>query len=416
MQRLPILLFCLLLAGCFYPSTPDDSDTPAPVAHDGSLRIAALDYNVGTIAVPEDIHRLTRGEILIVPCGQFWGPHNYEGKMDVLRAANPNLKIIGYLGSKHIPLRWGSYSREEHPYFHDMFQASLPYWATTTTGDTLMDWPGSVVFDVLNPEARGAIQDVFEHYQQVSSNKFDGVFWDYFANKLWIAPAVEGMEGEADLDNNGIPHWDDPGEIQAFLDSQDDWVAEMQAAMGADFIQVANGVRALQDSVFAAKFDGLFYELFPNVGFSSGETFRRALDPNRPNNLWAAHGWPRTRNGGPWLILSHNQPVGSYREPDGGWSVINSGDLLRAVALLTDATSLHYDNTGEFRAGVPQVELDLGIPLGPCEITGDRFIRRFERGRVELLMGDGQYPVPFAYAIPQNGVIVEQFGEIAVSP
>jgi hypothetical protein len=60
--------------------------------------------------------------------------------------------------------------------------------------------------------------------------------------------------------------------------------------------------------------------------------------------------------------------------------------------------------------------LDLGNPLGETVINGDHFVRHFERGRVELVMGLGYYPLPFAYAIPQNGVIVEQFGEITVSP
>ena len=73
-------------------------------------------------------------------------------------------------------------------------------------------------------------------------------------------------------------------------------------------------------------------------------------------------------------------------------------------------------NSGNFTAGYPEVELDLGTPLAPVEIIGDRYIRRFERGRVELLMGDGQYPIPFSYAIPQNGVIIDQFGEITISP
>jgi len=190
----------------------------------------------------------------------------------------------------------------------------------------------------------------------------------------------------------------------------------MRAAMGDDFIQIANGVRALQDPEFAAKLDGMFYELFPNVGFGGGDTFKKALDPNWYNNLWTARTWPRTRNGGPWLILSHAKSVGSYREPDGSWTAINSGDLLRAVALLTDAISIHYDNSGNFTTGYPAVELDLGAPLAPVEIIGDRYIRRFERGRGELLMGDGQYPIPFSYAIPQNGVIIDQFGEISISP
>jgi len=152
------------------------------------------------------------------------------------------------------------------------------------------------------------------------------------------------------------------------------------------------------------------------VGFSSGETFKRALDPNRYNNLFTARNWPRRTNGGPWLILSHSFLVGSIKNEDGVWETIDPGNLLRAVALLTDATSTHYNLTGKAQAGIPAVELDLGRPLDETVITGDRFVRNFERGRVELVMGLGYYPIPFSYAIPQNGVIIEQFGEITTTP
>ena len=215
---------------------------------------------------------------------------------------------------------------------------------------------------------------------------------------------------------DGVPHWDDEDELQAFRDAQYDWVHEMTTAKGSNFIQVTNGSRALTDSLFASEFDGMFYEVFPNVGFGSGETFKRALDPNQYNNLWTARNWPRRTNGGPWLILSHSKLIGSYQDEDGQWVTIDPGNLLRAVALLTDATSTHYDLTGQMQAGIPAVELDLGRPLDETVITGDRFVRHFERGRVELVMGLGYYPDPFAYGISQNRVIVEQFGEITMVP
>lgn len=406
---------CLTAAACSSPGDPGVADNPSVIRTDGSLRIAALDYKVGDLTDPAVMAKYARADLLIVQASYMWASSN-EGDMALLRAANPDMKVIGYFGSKHMPLSWGDYPRETHAFMYDMYQASLPYWATTTTGDTLMDWPNSVVFDYTNPAARQAMLDVFVHYQETSSNRFDGVFWDYFSNSMWISPQVTGLEGDPDLDNDGIPHWDDPDEIQAFLDGQDAWQADMQAAMGADFIQIPNGVRALQDSVFAAKFDGMFYEIFPNVGFGGGDTFGRALDPTWYNNLFAAHNWPRTTNGGPWLILSHAKTAGSYRTPDGTWETVNPSELLRAVALLTDATSTHYDNSGSHIAGVPDVELDLGAPLAPVEIIGDRYVRHFERGRVELVLGSGQYPVPFSYAIPQNGVVVEQFGEISIAP
>ena len=49
-------------------------------------------------------------------------------------------------------------------------------------------------------------------------------------------------------------------------------------------------------------------------------------------------------------------------------------------------------------------------------ITGTRYFRAFAEGRIELEMGVGYYPTPFAYAIPRGSVIVEQFGEITIEP
>lgn len=407
----------LLACGCSSPGVPGESgETGVPAPQKDDLRIAALTYQIGDLTDPDELAKYTRADLLIVQCDQFWGRDSFEGRLNLLRAAKPDLKIIGYFRTKVVRTAWGEPGAEEQTYNHALYQASLPYWCATTTGDTAMDWPGAVLFDYMQPEARQAMLDVFLHYQNTSSNKFDGVYWDYFGDKLWISPDLTDMEGDPDMDGDGVGHWDDPDELQAFNDAQYDWVAEMRQAMGNRFIQIANGARALTDSVFARQFDGMFYELFPNVGYGSGENFKKALDPARYNNLWAAHRWPRTINGGPWLILSHARNIGSYQDQDGNWQTIDPGDLLRAVALLTDATSTHYDKSGQLRAGLPTRELDLGAPLGPTAINGTRYIRRFERGRVELDMGLGYYPIPFAYAIPQDGVVVEQFGSIELSP
>lgn len=411
------VLALVVVGGCFSSGDPTGviSDIE-PILPKSGLRIAAIDYSVGDLTDPNELAKYTRADIVVVQCDQFWGRDSFEGRMDLLRAAKPDIKIIGYFRSKVVKASWGDQSREDQTYNYDLYQASKPYWCATTTGDTLMDWPGAVLFDYTNPAARQAMLGVFLKYQRTSSNKFDGIYWDYFNEKLWIAPAVTDMEGEPDMDGDGIGHFEDADEMQAFQDAQYDWVAETRAALGGGFIQIANGARALTDPQFAAQFDGMFYELFPNVGFGSGETFKKALDPNQPNNLWAAHTWPRTVNGGPWLILSHASTIGSYRAPDGTWQPIVAGNLLRAVALLTDATSTHYDGTGTHSAGVPDLEIDLGAPLGEVVIDGDRYTREFERGRVVLEMGNGYYPLPFAYAIPKDGVIVEQFGELAIAP
>jgi len=407
-------LLLMILTGCTSPGEPGSSASSNDFVDDGDLRIAAFSETLGDLTDPENLALLTRADLLIVQCDQFWGSPGFEGKLDLIRAAKPELKIVGFFRTKASKVYWGDYPQQTFNY--DLFQASKPYWCQTTTGDTLMDWPGAPVFDYTNPAARRAVLDVFLKYQNSSSNKFDGVHWDYFNKKLWIAPDVAGMTGEPDMDGDGVAHWDDLDEQAAFQDAQYDWLREMQAAMGPDFIQVANGARALTDSVFAAELDGVFYELFPNVGFSSGDTFLRALDLNGYNNLFTARHWARTDNGGPWLILSHRVPVGSVRNEDGTWVSVHPGDLLRAVALLTDATSIYYDNRGYAVAGRPEVEIDFGKPLGDTVVTGNRYVRNFERGQVILEMGVGHYPDPFAYVLRQDGVAVESFGEMADVP
>jgi len=407
-------LLMMTLASCSTPGEPESSTISTDLVDDGDLRIAALTEDLGDLTDPANLQRLIRADILIVQCDQFWGQPYFEGRMDLIRAAKPDIKIIGYFRTKVARIEWVDYPTQTYNY--DLYQASRPYWCQTTTGDTLMDWPNAVVFDYTNPSARHAVLDVFKKYQNQSSNKFDGVFWDYFGPYLWIAPAVTGMTGEPDMDGDGVPHMDDPDELEAFNEAQFDWLREMQAAMGPDFIQIGNGARAARDSVFAGELDGIFYELFPNVGFGSGDNFRKALDLNVFNNLFNARHWPRSSNGGPWLILSHRKPIGSYRDDEGIWKPIVPGNLLRAVALLTDGTSIHYNNSGLPVAGLPDLEIDFGKPLGETVITGTRYVRNFERGQVILEMATGMYPDPFAYVIKQDGVEIEGYGEMTENP
>ena len=48
---------------------------------DGSLRIAALDYQVGDLSDPAELAKYTRADILIVHPDQFWGRPEFEGRM-----------------------------------------------------------------------------------------------------------------------------------------------------------------------------------------------------------------------------------------------------------------------------------------------------------------------------------------------
>ncbi|MBK6736338.1 MAG: hypothetical protein IPG61_20185 [bacterium] len=57
-----------------------------------------------------------------------------------------------------------------------------------------------------------------------------------FNFELWISDDVT-MEGEPDLDGDGDPHSTDTDEREAFRAAQVDWIEEMRARMGDDFIR-----------------------------------------------------------------------------------------------------------------------------------------------------------------------------------
>jgi len=385
------------------PTVPDQAPDYPIVRRNESLRIAVLDHHLlGDLSDPAVMAKYARADLLITQPDVFWGRPDLAAKMDLLRAANPSLRIIGWFRSKCVRNEWAVLERSAQSYDYDLYHAALPYFSYTTTGDTLQDWPGVSLFNYMDPAARRAMLDVFEHYQQTSPAKLDGVYWDYFNIELWISEDVHTMEGEPDMDGDGVPHFSDADEKAAFISAQDDWIHEMRARMGESFIQVANGYRALRDSTFASLLDGMNYEIFPNVGFNSATPYRAALDPNVPNNLWAANRWPRTANGGPWQILE-NVWVPRMRDQNGVYRPIDLGDVNRAVALLTGASVIHYDLTGEHHAGIPSVEIDLGAPLGGVTIDGAVYTREFAEGRVTLTMGTGAYPMGFSFRVERNG-------------
>lgn len=410
MTRLMLNLLCgsilaLTVAAC---STSPVATGPDPVPDvpivqpNPSLRIAVLDHHLlGDLSDPAVMAKYARAEILITQPDVFWGSPGLERKMELLRAANPDIKVLGWFRSKCVRIDWRDLDLTRGAYDYELYLAALPYLSYTTTGDTLQDWPGVILFDFTQPAARDAMLDVFVRYQETSPAKLDGVYWDYFNNELWISEDVDTMEGEPDMDGDGVPHFSDADEKAAFVAAQDQWIHEMRGRLGSDFIQVANGTRALRDSTFAGLLDGMNYEIFPQVGFNSHTPYRTALDPTAFNNLWAARNWLRTANGGPWQILE-NVWVPRMMDQNGVYRPINLGDMNRAIALLTGSTVIHYDLTGQHHAGIPDVEIDLGKPLGGVTIMGGVYSRNFEQGTVTLTMGSGTYPLGFSFAITRN--------------
>ncbi len=403
-MMLGMALVMLALGACYNPENPQELNAMDPTFFaDKSTQVAAWDVQLGDLDDPAEMAKLARVDVFIAPTWQFW-ESNID--MDKIRMANPDIKIIAYFRPTGIRKAWreapaGSYTNR-------LYHAALPYLSYTTTGDTASNWPGTYIYNLLDPEARAAVFQVFQDFQASSPNKFDGIFYDYFPTYLWVPADLDGVDGDPDLDGDGIAHKDDPDEIQAFLDGEDGWVDEVRAAMGEDFIQIANGVRAHRDSTFAAKLDGAFYEDFPAQAWWGPQHFRMALDPNEFNNLFTARNWFRTGNGGPWLILSHKNSAGVYFDSDLNPVYVDGGRLARAIAMLTDGTSITFEGFGVHDVGIPSVEYNLGPALGGVTIDGDIYTREFRDGSIKLIMRSGEFPFPFDFCVYRQGEVIDQ--------
>ena len=366
---------------------------------------AILDWAENDWTDYKHIERLSRGDLVVVTAYFIWGNTTAEA-MNVLgqiKALNPSCVLLGYLPAKNSKIAWEN-PNTPYPFTHAWWERTYPYWSFTTTGDTLMDWPGKAVINILDPDCREAMVTTIVEFHRASNNVFDGIFWDYFNNEIWIAPGVD-VDGDPDLDGDGIPHVSDQDELQAWRDAQVSIVSAVRDSLGEDFIQFFNGQRAYGDSAFAALSDGVYYELFPTLFFPDPD-MRTALDPNYEYNLFRTRNWPRSQNGGPYVILSH---IGQNFFVDhlGEVTRLNLGDSYRAVGLLTDCYS-SWNSHGSHTFGFTENDINLGAPLGPTVINGDVYTRDFEFGKVELTLTNGYYPNPHNYKIWVNGTIVEE--------
>jgi hypothetical protein len=176
--------------------------------------------------------------------------------------------------------------------------------------------------------------------------------------------------------------------------------------MGTDFILLFNGSRARVDSVFAAKSDGINYELFPTLFPFDHPNMGNAMDPDYPYSIFHTSKWPSDRNGGPYVILENNR-VASYYDHLGQLTPLHYGDLFRVVGLLADCYTFWNTGGSGHVYGWPTNVWSLGPPIGPTVIDGHVYTRDFKYGNVELIMESGVFPVAFDYIVRVNGQIVE---------
>ena len=355
---------------------------------------------------PQMIEKVAKADVAVLGTIYLWGhaPNENLQVINRIKAINPACVLLGYMLAKTVILWWEN--APAFPFAQNMFDRTRPFWSYTTTGDTLMDFANQVVVNILDPLCRDAMVSTIAESQRASNNQLDGVLWDYFHDSIWIHPnVVDRVEGEPDMDGNGIPQSQDNAERIAYRQACADLVHAVRDSLGEAFIQVFNGVRAHGDSVFAALSDGLYYEIFPTLFFPE-PAMSYALDPDYEFSLFHAPRWCRTQNGGPFVVLG-NIRQNFYYDHNNDIRPLVLGDLYRAVALLTNTYSTwipgghHYNWTAN--------EINLGPPLGPTQIAGNVYTRDFKYGRIELIIESGTYPNPFDYRIWVNGNIVEEW-------
>jgi hypothetical protein len=365
--------------------------------------VAILDFGAPNWADPATIEKFSRADVCIVMGHHLWmaGNSGHINVVEQLKALNPDLTIVGYVSVKSAHESGPTY----HPdsFWYKWWFRTSPFFMETTEGDTASDWPNSRLINILDPACRQVQVETIVEMQTGSLNVFDGIFWDYFNNSLWI-PAFMDVQGDIDLDGDGVAHYLDQDEMQAYRDAQELLVEAVRAELGEDFVQIFNGQRAYGDSSFAAMADGAWYELFPTLFFPDPD-MANALDPAYEFSLMNVRPWFRTSNGGPFIVLG-NPWINRYKDHNGEVQDINLGNVFRAVALVTDVHSVW--NKNNYAYGWTDNDISLGQPLGPAVFEGDFIRRDFQYGKIEIEMTLGTYPNAFDYRIWCLGQLVEE--------
>ncbi len=385
-------------------TNPDHRGGAAPE----SPRMAIVDYSTMDLSDQEMLAQYARAGIIVTETSAIWCSAQNEGKVADLKSLNPSLKLVGYVNAHGSWLAWGDQPERDpltNSYGWDWYNATKPYWSYTTTGDTMMAWEGQVLLNILNPDCRSAMIQVLADHWHAHSNVLDGVFWDHFNQFLWVPTDLAGVNGQLDLDGNGIAHRDDEEEMRAYRLASEALITGLREALGSNIVQIVNGNRAATDSVFTGLVDGMMYEHFPEVGFW-GQRMQQALDPAVPHNLFAAINWPRTENGGPWLILANKYRF-SFQDDFGASVNYRRAEFSRVAAALTGCYVTYHSDDQKMHYGWPEVDLNLGQPVGKAVFADGEISRDFEYGQVSLQMTHGDGSLPFDFEIHENGKLVQ---------
>ncbi len=226
-----------------------------------------------------------------------WRPERCRVAAGELKKRNPDIHLGQYFRALALP-QWVIRNAPDHAYERRWLEMVEPYLAHTNgidpaTGelDTATTFLSDYAVNLLIPEARTAMIQA-----QMQHSDIPNVSWamiDFLTSpipdmKRNQPPAYRKNEhGDLDYDGDGIGHWDDLDEQEAFRDALLLYMIEMKEHFNGKVMMIANGRLGEFDEEFYPVLDGLYLEGFPWWTFCGEDhCFDDALNPNNSPSLW----------------------------------------------------------------------------------------------------------------------------------
>ena len=131
----------LVIANCSVRVGASDAGIPPTTHSPGNYWIMdwlGVDWSDDAV-----VERTAKADVAVISMYELWDNPVNEG-LDVigrLKAENPDLVVLGYFLSKTNKLFWAN--SEPGTFTRTLYERTLPFWTTTTVGDTLMNWAES---------------------------------------------------------------------------------------------------------------------------------------------------------------------------------------------------------------------------------------------------------------------------------
>ena len=350
------LCACLMLFGC------DSADVSYPQR--AVLHLSSMDSWTDAI-----LAEAARADLIIMPTERICSPMNSE-RIARMTELNPKAAFVGYLPllNANVPRSDTTYMRRHVPFALDYYKETRPFWAFSTSGDTLMQWPDMPMLnpihdDAVDVEQIDIIVGLLARYK--ARYRLDGVLLDYFTTEpMLLRPRVEG---EIDFDGNGVLWAQDAQERAVFYEYQIAFATALRERFGDDFIVIGNGRPPQEDGACAALLNGIMFEDYPGSpwGWTPKDGFLKMMYCQKP-------GWNAPARGRTWSVLVN------YRSTATDMSFYSS---LLAGCFFTDLQG-SYRFTGWTRW------LETGKPLASAAAVSDDYAltvsRAFERGTARV--------------------------------